>query len=182
MVAVPDEWQKILFELKAQDDSTVLAGGALRDLWCGKKVKDLDFFSNKMVDYPGAYAMRLAHEEYNVPEVAVVRECRRYSKPSIQLITHHRQTLQDTLNSFDFGLCQIAWDGYRYHHTQYFLDDFLHGKFTLRNVVSLEKSKMRYARFAKRYKGFPMEISGHAHYTMMMQNFAKHAPQADFAW
>jgi hypothetical protein len=63
-------------------------------------------------------------------------------------------TLLKLLETFDFGINQIAYDGKSVIRTRAFDWDFKYGVFTLQYGKTWEKAKERHARISQRYQGW----------------------------
>ena len=77
----------------------------------------------------------------------------RYDKnpPQNLIIYDGAQSYSDLLESFDFGICQIGYDGQNLFVTSAFLWDFKYGVFTMRHTDRRDRSLSRYARINRRY-------------------------------
>jgi hypothetical protein len=110
--------------LKDNGPSLFLAGGAARDAWrftaeepAGKwPPKDFDLFMRH--DAAVEDIREMIDEHYFT--IATTERCITYGEsgeeadaPKVQLITHSRGSIAETLDRFDFSICQIAlwWEG-----------------------------------------------------------------------
>ena len=85
-----------------------------------------------------------------------------YRDEVINLIYCRAPYILPFIEDFDFGICQIAFDGQEIITSQAFLWDVKHSVFTLRHGLSYEKSKERYERISQRYPGWQMKLSDKA--------------------
>ena len=121
-IVVPPHWI-----LNAKINGGVLAGGCLRDLVCGRMPpKDVDVFvpGHKEADGEKEYAD--GFKVTNVVEGAV----------TYQYIKHRFSDIDEMLDHFDVGLCQIAYDAdsKMFKCTAAFFEDFVNRTLTvLRN-------------------------------------------------
>jgi hypothetical protein len=180
---IPLVWRNCLSQFQQSDPTAILAGGSLRDAYCGKIHKDLDFFltddihPSKIVDdyFPAVYgvsARRMKHLPLFPREISTARDAYRnvkYVKSVYELSWHDLNinvivcekypSITEFLESFDFGICQIAYDGKQVICTNAFYWDFKYKLFTMMHGTSFEKSKERFARISKRYEGWQMAMS-----------------------
>jgi tRNA nucleotidyltransferase/poly(A) polymerase len=182
VTVVPARWQRLLLAIREVCPSAVLAGGALRDLLLDRPIKDLDIFINaramQLADEAIA-ALRLAGftvefdpcdltaypEDQNLEVVAVAT----LSTPEdlapfaglrvlpVQLIFTNWDTSRIT-DRFDYGICQVAYDGETITFGDHFNSDRIEEVFRLRRdrptPVSMRGSVHRYARLVNKYPGW----------------------------
>lgn len=167
MLDIPKEWQFLLTAIQKQDPKAIIAGGCLRDLWCGKPHKDVDIFVFQPVNLEKMGVKSVPEEEINksYKEQIGVRNIigaseHDYLGHLINMIwcANDDHTPLQFIESFDFGICQIAWTGTELITSPAFLWDFKYGIFTMTHGRSYEKSKQRYERINQRYD-WPMHMS-----------------------
>lgn len=111
-VEIPQEWKNALNEVRENFPDAIIAGGALRDLYCNKEIKDLDFFA-----HPTQSEMPImwsgSDMDYDGMQY-VLAVCSRHDKspPQNLIIYDNAPSTAALLESFDFGICQIGYDGY----------------------------------------------------------------------
>lgn len=155
-IEIPDQWCNDLVDLQKRDPSSVIAGGALRDLYCSKAPKDVDFFTKEMPDWKMPVGSGIDYVGMQYVDV-IVTYLRQPLPYNVIRVTGCDSTAQ-LIESFDFGICQIAFDGKQIIKSQAFLWDLKYGRFTLRHTDRIERSKTRYERINQRYN-WPMEIA-----------------------
>jgi hypothetical protein len=178
MNRIPTKWVDLLWELQEHDPSALLAGGAIRDLYCGRPIKDLDFWVfngeakfdfMKDYDYNAVGFNEYEEHKKHVREIDVIYEMTFEGQQINVILMRHTIHPMDLIQSFDFGLCQAAYDGYNFHLSPSFLYDFKHQCFTLMHGKTYEKSKERHQRFSERYQNWPMRLSGRAWLDYMLE-------------
>jgi hypothetical protein len=154
---IPQEWKDELAKLREVCPSAIIAGGCLRDLYCGRAPKDIDFFAlppEREMPFPWVGS----DMDYEGMEYVLAVLTRHDKAPPLNLIFYDgADSVNELLESFDFGLCQIAFDGFNTLVTPAFLWDFKYGVFTMRHTDRIERSKLRYERINQRY-GWPLHI------------------------
>lgn len=123
---IPDAWMRLLRRLHPHFGVVVLGGGAMRDLLCGRVIKDLDVFVNPAG--PGSFdadflrrelfaeptLMQPAREDYHCAhEVTDIYSFRWEGEWDAELIickTPRIRKVADIVGTFDIGLCQIGVD------------------------------------------------------------------------
>lgn len=181
MKKIPRYWEVIRSGVERTLGTKVfLGGGALRDLDLlgAPDVKDLDLFfecgdadaffgaQSKLTDLWGH-----PDEAFNVEQ-----DYRTWSKivvgaavwrvedgPDIQVIGRDivGMTPHALAETFDYGLCQIVWDGNEIAQTGAYLIDREHKRFTLRYTetpMGLAGSIRRYHRLKGKYPGYDVRV------------------------
>ena len=169
---LPHQWLLDVECLRMAGFEAVLAGGCLRDLYCAKQPKDIDIFILSknlfMTDKIkralgwGAWHEKQYQQFSPVYQIDYVIERSEEGKPPLQIIgVQDVQTPFDLISKFDYGLCQIAFDGAQLLYTQAFERDFLQGTFTLTHAHAYDRSIERYKSWIEeKYKGWPFVASG----------------------
>lgn len=147
--------------------SPVIGGGALRDSFHKRPIKDVDVFL-RAKDHP----IGLDHPETSlvIPET-ISEYCGRPDLHGVwnvkdhirgyevQLIRSDFETPEDLAASFDIGLCRITYDGVVYIHPA-FTRDSLDKKFRIErhdNDNEVARSKRRITRLRTKYPDFTEE-------------------------
>ena len=171
---IPSHWRKFLAKAQEEDPKALLAGGCIRDTWCGKHHKDLDLFVTKQISYSGELDKDYMGNWKSRITESGLREYKECTK-SIRGVTEGKWNGEDInivtftpwsspaemLEEFDFGICQIAYDGKEIITTPAFHWDYKHGVFTMMHGRRYEKSKGRFERINQRY-GWKMAMSDKA--------------------
>lgn len=146
---IPDQWIDILSDIQTNDLIAMIAGGALRDLSLGRAPKDLDIFTTYIPTDKNLDSTNMNYEGMQYVK-AVVTYNVNLDIP-FNLIIHEPCTNIAMLESFDFGLCQIGFNGREIIKTPAYDWDFKHGIFTMRRINRYPRSIKRYARWLDRY-------------------------------
>ena len=163
---VPNKIKNILADIQNNlrgKGFAVLAGGALRDLVCGKTINDLDIFirceelnSHEIVSIFGAQPVRK-----NLEFIGYLEERGETSRISRSYITYSQGyevnlvfmpkdfTVMSLIEDFDFGICQIAFDGNELYYTSEFEKDINNKTLTVINgnhtrEVHTKKMKVKF--------------------------------------
>lgn len=148
---IPQHWQETLLQLQRQDPTTIIAGGAIRDLFCGRPVKDVDFFCTNHSTYiQGKIGMQSTKDYEGMQYIQGILDFPD-EVPPMSLIFHDCPDPLKLIESFDFGICQIGWTGTELIKTSAFDWDFKHGVMTLRRGDRYERALERYNRISKKY-------------------------------
>jgi len=91
-----------------------VAGGAVRSWFTGEKTSDIDVFAK---DEKTLLSFASANNLNEVVQEAEKLITYKYSPP-VQLIKRYYPDVEATLDSFDFVICQFAWDGKKIYTTQ----------------------------------------------------------------
>jgi hypothetical protein len=177
---IPASWRTTLDNIRFHLRDAVLAGGALRDRDNGRPVKDLDVFvggeterdlfaiRQKLVDAGFACEEIDTERMYPIGEHEVVGffgvrdpSVHLTGVPdAIQLIVVRWPTDQ-IVRRFDFGICQIAFDGTEVIRTAAYHTDKAERTFRIcrqREDFELEASVKRYARLLAKYEGWDFSL------------------------
>ncbi|MGZ2448519.1 hypothetical protein ACVIRO_001273 [Rhizobium ruizarguesonis] len=171
---LPTNSQIVIRVLISTFPGTILAGGALRDLNAGlgpSSIKDLDFFvpfytsyldvQDLMVDDFGYRITNSVAASVWIGADTTIDSSVCFEKDGDQTVNiiwmSQGNTPIDRLSRFDFGACQIAYDGRDYHTTTAFHTDIADRTFTLvrsDSVEQFDRSIKRYLRFKERFIGW----------------------------
>ncbi len=149
-IHIPDFWHDALIDLQVMDPSAILAGGCIRDLFYGVEVKDLDFFTKG--PFPSWAEPHETDKDYEgMQYVLAIGSYKLQSHEANVIMVENNESHEALLKSFDFGFCQIAYDGKRIIKTPEFDWDFKHSIITLRHIDRYRRSLRRYCRINQRY-------------------------------
>lgn len=133
-LTIPDSWVDLLKQLQKDDPTAVLAGGAIRDLYCARRpVKDLDFFIKAGEGF-SQFRPQPSQSDYKGMEFvkAILWYPSAIPLPCNVICGDGYNSTLQLLESFDYGLCQIAFDGLNIIRTHAFDWDYKHAVMTLR--------------------------------------------------
>lgn len=170
MREIPFEYRTILQQLQEQFPEAVLAGGALRDWYFNRPVKDLDIF----IQDRGAGTKGLIEEAYGVtfkttiPEhIATYKSLRDLVRSFEGVVSGYRVNvvslkegftgLEQVVDRIDIGICQIGYDGTTPYATVDFWNDALDQVLRVvhyRDESDLSRSHKRQLRLAEKYPDF----------------------------
>lgn len=159
---IPQSWRDLLTQFQVGYKQAILAGGAMRDLWCGNTVKDLDFFVHG--DNGPHEWVKGMHEEqsnFDYEGMKYVLGVQTFSGGPLPINIIHCEPwddVKDLLKTFDFGINQIAFDGENVITTPEFHWDYKHSLFTLYHGDRHDRSLARFQRINLRY-GWEMVLA-----------------------
>lgn len=155
---IPHQWRLKLSELQQDFPEAVIAGGCLRDLIHGVDIKDVDIF------IPNADKVQADLDDYKLQHsTQIIRQVKRayddWDEDVEEVFTLKIGSLtvdvigvsvepDQIISRFDFGLCQIQYDGIDVYYTKEFEKDYLTKTFTLLNSDG-EDCKRSFKRFKK---------------------------------
>lgn len=167
---IPKAWRSALASIQTLYPDAVIAGGCLRDREHGVKVKDIDIFipcqsadshEGKVVEdkmkKDGWQDVRCLHDEsYNGSRISRSIETIFPNCPQINVIVMPYQ-----LAEFDFGICQIEFNGKRIHRTRDYIIDMAARQFRL--VPKVEDAEFirtieRWCRLKEKYPGWKLNL------------------------
>jgi hypothetical protein len=185
---IPMSWLHTLWDIQKVCPSAVIAGDALRDLWHGKPVKDIDIFIEAGGDTEAWGLYQLLGGEmpedigsrYGLADLADMEDGGAYPQSMsevslvqnypgenetglpVQLIFVNWKTEAIT-KRFDMGICRIWCDGNSVQLDQEFTDDSSDKLLNIRrceNKWMLGASIKRYARLLEKYDDWDLALSG----------------------
>jgi hypothetical protein len=111
-----DKWTNIAKAVsEAYGAEAYVAGGAVRDFIKGEPPKDIDVFVNVDEKTLVKKASGLNVDFVVAPLIERYDNCKvldgTYQGEKVQVIARSFTSLDDLINQFDIGFCQIAWDG-----------------------------------------------------------------------
>jgi len=174
---IPKAWKHALAAVQVSFPDAVIAGGCLRDREHGVKVKDIDIFistsaSPELYGTLGTIKSRLERdgwadvqicgdESYNADAtkrgVVAVLDMTYPGAPPVQLIALKHFTLEE----FDFGICQIMFDGKRIVRTRDYHLDMAKQKFRVVPKVdddAFVRIINRWARLKEKYPTWSFDL------------------------
>lgn len=182
---IPLEWKTAISALRAKGFNAILAGGCLRDLFCGKPAKDIDLFVLFTTQLPNAWELAKAlgwgandYRRKNYAQFSPVYQIdfvveNTSLKPPYQIIgVKDIQYAEALIGNFDYGLCQIGFDGERLLYTPAFEKDFINQTFTLTHPYAYDHSIERYKTWTReKYKNWPFVPSGLVLREQLIRNY-----------
>lgn len=198
MTTIPASWQRLIDEAREHDPHAIIAGGAIRDLICGRKPKDIDIFMKETskllcgasggVHLTGGWATT---GDYSTTHCQIFEITGVYNR-QVEGLSQEIQYIQlkrdidplPLIEEFDFGICMAAYDGKEIIRSRHFEEDYRDHIFTLRHCRDMEAAKRRWLRITKRYRDpafglipslswfgsrWPMVLSGKARLDIMLQ-------------
>lgn len=157
--------------------SAVIAGGAMRDLTFGRAIKDIDVFisyeDDKRVSQFDVDNRSYIYKEFsgymNIPDVGRIYSVEQQNN-NVNDINYNIEVISmdkgmspfDRIDTFDFGICQIAFNGSEIYKTEHFKHDEQNKTVTLvycENQHEWDRSTYRYERsLSKKYSEFTAVI------------------------
>lgn len=156
----------------------VLGGGALRDTFLGRPIKDFDIFVNAQ-DADDYFVMDLLRSHGFSSRVLVTNEAVEYLQFTdvssvleavhprmplpLQIIRMHanNESAERMIERLDFGPCQIGMDGLGYFWvTEQFEKDIKAHQFTATRLAAKDvmRSIKRFERLKEKYKGWKLVL------------------------
>lgn len=177
---IPKAWRAALASVRLTFPDAVIAGGCLRDREQGVKVKDVDIFisTSGMKDSYGSGPIKSKLEAAGWPDVQVNGE-KSYGQgvssrgivavldliypdcPPVNLIAMKNFQLEE----FDFGICQIMFDGKSIFRTPDYHHDLAARQFRLVPKVddaSFVRSLGRWARLKEKFPAWTLHLGSRA--------------------
>ena len=169
MIDVPKRWQSYLQTIKLFSPSAVIAGGALRDLETGREPKDIDVFLPPLSQEDRNVLTHMLEYRYGLEVMHVDETTTTYEKatlanvilfkdpdggPDLNLIEMKFDSPEGLLMTFDFGICQVAYDGADIITTRHFLSDVENKTFT--QLKMGERTQRRWHRLSQRYPDYEL--------------------------
>ena len=161
---LPNLWRARLKEIQKTFPNAVIAGGCLRDLACGKEIKDVDVFipnskeiQEDLNDFKLNHTtqiIRTVKDSYGNWACNDVKDILTLTWGSLQVeIITVDVTKDHIVDRFDFGICQVQYDGTEVYYTKEFEKDYLNKTFTLINCKNEEQHTRSIKRFEAFHKG-----------------------------
>lgn len=174
--AIPNEWQGVLKSIREVFPSAVIAGGALRDLFNERPIKDVDIFvpviydkegsldhlyekvwdlfagENITLDQNSVYGIKTTEED-DRDLYAIFRLIRKDWSYDIILCDLGASKVEN----FDINLCQIAYDGKELITTRAYWNAVQDKTLRVMNVNRTDRNKARLERLHQKYQDFEVE-------------------------
>lgn len=171
---IPKPWRSALASIQTLYPSAVIAGGCLRDREAGVKVKDIDIFvpcddtsiqHGRNVEHAlkkdGWRDVKVIHDKtYNNSRISMSIETVFPGCPAINVVV-----APYTLAEFDFGCCQIEFDGKRILRTRDYHIDVRHKVFRLIPKCTdseFVRSLNRWARLKEKFPEWTLDLGSRA--------------------
>lgn len=173
---IPQVWADMLFKVQGELPSAVIAGGALRDLWHGKPIKDVDIFipvKAEDVDLDAIERKVLAIHPYaELVQTSLYGQCGNAATPGFRnIFAIWRLTVDGTIYElifiedvgeilhevFDISICQIAFDGELLHVGKEFQRSVDDGVIRVCNTNRADRQVKRLRRVMDKYPEYVCE-------------------------
>lgn len=172
--SLPTGWRAILQSVQTIEPGAILAGGAMRDWDNGRLWKDLDIFipsggnTRAITDMLRGKSYRQTRHfdagyrnvDHTIEDVSTF-EANAF-EPPIGIIRMARElTPEQWLARFDFGICQIAFDGQQITRTAAYLKDQAQRQFTVTRSDTpgqLERTRERFKRLREKYPDWTLVV------------------------
>lgn len=168
---IPQEWLDVLKEVQVVFPGAVIAGGALRDLFNGKPIKDVDIFiptddPNTFEDiwdmFAGENIELSKHTKYGVKTVPEDHDRDLYAIFNLKRTDWQYDLILCTFDAckvetFDINICQISHDGKRIHMTDDYLLGVLTNTLQIMNINRTDRNKARMERLHTKYPEFTIK-------------------------
>lgn len=174
--SIPQEWVDMLVLVQDELPSAVIAGGALRDLWHDKPIKDVDIFipmKAEDVDLDAIerkvlsihpYAELILTSMYGQRgDIATpgFRNIFTIWRMKVQGIIYELIFIEDMgermIDVFDISICQIAFDGHELHITDEFYRSVKDGVIRVCNTNRADRQVKRLKRVMDKYPEYVCE-------------------------
>lgn len=177
---IPKSWTDYLLKIQETFPAAYIGGGCLRDLWLNKPIKDIDIFILNTNDDDIVEFIKNNNEN----NLIFTRDMKSYNGLSNsevkRVITYPNQI--DNLNvefimldtdlfpiykRFDFGICQIIYDGKEILFSGDFLNDIKNKTFTLvrcDNESQFERSIRRWDKFKIQFPEYNLNTERFVNY------------------
>jgi hypothetical protein len=174
---IPEEVKSLLSKVQEfSRDEAILAGGYLRDLDHGVEPKDIDIFvpadwdRREFFDFLQAYLItptnfgfkESAENDDTILEQIIFEDSDVFPGLPINiLVCKSAIKPADRFERFDYGLCQIMYDGEDLLRSAAYMKDKANGTFTLMRYTgpeAHENSLQRFKRFKARYPNHRLVI------------------------
>lgn len=154
---IPDEWVTLIKEYREKIDPTaVIAGGAIRDCYYGVAPKDIDIFTKSFAGLPHWSASDTCQPAFEYEGMQHIEAAVIFNTDDNMILPVNVVTVKDiepinVVDTFDFGFCQIAFDGEQVTMTDAFKRDDTSNIITMTKIDRYQRSIRRYARINERY-------------------------------
>jgi len=174
-LAVPDAWKKLLHVIQRRFPQAQIAGGALRDLWHGKPIKDVDIFIpveecddnlyEDLILILDPYAEKVASSIYGQSQEGEPQPGFRHIHVIWRLnldgviyeIIFIEDRGEDLISVFDLSLAQIAYDGSSVRTTAAFNQTIFDKVIRVMNINRADRGAKRLERVLSKYPEYRTE-------------------------
>ena len=173
---IPQVWCDMLHKIQGELPSAVIAGGALRDLWHGKPIKDVDVFipvRAEDVDLDAIKRKVIAIHPYaELIQTSLYGQRGNSAQPGFRnIFAIWRMTIDGTIYElifiedmgeqlhevFDISICQIMFDGELLHVSREFDRSIQDGVIRVCNTNRADRQVKRLRRVMDRYPEYVCE-------------------------
>ena len=174
-LVIPEQWKEILSAVQVNHPQAIIAGGALRDLWHGKPIKDVDIFvpvkecsDDLYVDQIIAldpYAEKVASSIYGQSQEGEPQPGFRHIHVIWRLnidgviyeVIFIEDRGEDLISVFDLSLAQIGYDGQSLRTTAAFNQTVFDKVIRVLNVNRADRGIKRLRRVLEKYPDYTSE-------------------------
>lgn len=198
---IPQAWRQVLHVVQEVNPAAIIAGGALRDLdnECARDIKDLDIFAYESAKRDiqrkltaNGYTQTYCYQPSASEDTGLFIDGndsfegiiggRGDDVLDINLI-YVKNPIEpaDYMKQFDFGICQIMFDGRQVLATRAYFHDKAFETFTLLRANSTRQfmdSMNRFNRLRKKYKDWTMTIPWSLELPSDLGSFGRHNANA----
>ena len=180
MFDIPEEWTIQINTIRKKFPDAVIAGGCLRDLFTGQAehIKDIDVFLPMSTEAEVTEYINLER-----PDQIIINKMTNYgnmANDDVTAVFSTNITAGDTpiefiavnvtpdnvLTRFDFGICQIQYDGTLVSYTDQFAQDLENKQFTIvraDNHDQFNRTRKRFERLTSaKYKDYTLNLGDFA--------------------
>jgi len=174
-LVIPEQWKEILSAVQEYHPQAIIAGGALRDLWHGKPIKDVDIFVpvvvcdddlyENLILSLDPYAEKIASSIYGQSQEGEPQPGFRHIHVIWRLtldeivyeIIFIEDRGEDLISVFDLSLAQIGYDGRTLRTTAAFNQTILDKVVRVLNVNRADRGAKRLERVLSKYPEYRAE-------------------------
>jgi hypothetical protein len=163
---------EILFQVQKKHPEAIIAGGFLRDLYFGKKFKDIDIFVANPIGYISDSFIRDTSYDMTYSTDSEISEVQKlwydissmeglgFDAFEVNIICVPSGNLVDRVQEHDFDFCQVHTDGKQIYGAEILQQVQQTKQITLvqcENQKQLKRSLRRWDRFQEKYPGFTLK-------------------------
>lgn len=176
---IPISWRTKLNEIQETFPDAVIAGGCLRDLYHGVEFKDIDIFvpnADKPDIQQALDEYRKDHSFCVTRNIKAKKDYQQWAAVSQEIENVFTMKIGNlsidvigtsvspdkVIERFDYGICQIQYDGFNVRHSDWFKHDVMNQKFTLIRCDKQEdwdRAMKRYQKLLLKYPGYELDAS-----------------------
>jgi hypothetical protein len=175
-----EDFGDVLSAVQSVDSFAHIAGGAVRDTYCEKPIRDIDLFlpapncdvAAEVLRFKLGYVMVGKWVQYEGFSDPFVEQVAKFDKADETIpvcligLRDDVRNIRQNLSRFDFGACMAAWDGTsRIIQMEAFKEDMSRKEFTLLRADNANQYAYSMARYKKltavgaRYEGWKLAVS-----------------------